>query len=94
MSVFRAIFSNEGITGLVILNNNEELIEIDTFLLSCRILKRGVEKAIFMKLEELYPNKGIIGKYIPTSSNIQTKELYTTYNFAKIDDNNFLKNGR
>tara|TARA_B100000959_G_C14951981_1_gene612258 strand:+ start:396 stop:1859 length:1464 start_codon:yes stop_codon:yes gene_type:complete len=87
-------FSNEGITGLVILNNNEELIEIDTFLLSCRILKRGVEKAIFMKLEELYPNKGIIGKYIPTSSNIQTKELYTTYNFAKIDDNNFLKNGR
>tara|TARA_B100000787_G_C16194155_1_gene299535 strand:- start:889 stop:2403 length:1515 start_codon:yes stop_codon:yes gene_type:complete len=87
-------FSNEGITGLVILNNNEELIEIDTFLLSCRILKRGVEKAIFIKLEELYPNKDIIGKYIPTNKNMQTKELYTTYNFAKIDDNNFIKNGK
>ena len=87
-------FANEGITGLVILNNKEELIEIDTFLLSCRILTRGVEKAIFMKLEELYPNKDMVGKYIPTSKNMQTKELYTTYNFVKIDDNNFIKNGK
>ena len=87
-------FANEGITGLVILNHKNDLIEIDTFLLSCRILKRGVEKTIFNKLDSLYPNKALAGKYIPTSKNMMTKDLYVEYNFTKIDDSNFIKNGK
>lgn len=86
-------FANEGITGLVITHNVNNIIEIDTFLLSCRILKRGVEKSIFKKLEDLYPSKDIIGIYIPTEKNEQTKELYSLYNFTKIDENKFIKKG-
>jgi len=86
-------FANEGITGLVILNHQKEIIEIDTFLLSCRILKRGVEKKIFNKLDLLYPNKIMTGKFIPTSKNMITKNLFIDYNFSKIDEYNFIKNG-
>lgn len=84
-------FANEGITGLVILKKNDNKIEIDTFLLSCRILKRGVEKAIFDKLDEMYPNKILVGYYYPTKRNMQTKDLYLEYGFKKIDENTFIK---
>jgi len=86
-------FANEGITGLVILHHLENYIEIDTFLLSCRILKRGVEKAIFEKIDELYKDKDIVGIYIPTDRNQQTKDLYSSYGFEKINDNKFIKKG-
>jgi FkbH-like protein len=87
-------FANEGITGLVILNHKTELIEIDTFLLSCRILKRGVEKTIFNKLDLLYPDKVMAGKFIPSSKNMMVRDLFLDYNFFRIDDYNFIKNGR
>jgi len=84
-------FANEGITGLVILHKINNCIEIDTFLLSCRILKRGVEKSIFEKLEELYSEFDLIGNYIPTKKNSQTEDLYITYGFEKTNNNQFIK---
>ncbi|CAA6825466.1 MAG: FIG00525343: hypothetical protein [uncultured Sulfurovum sp.] len=87
-------FANEGITGLIIVHKLDKIIEIDTFLLSCRILKRGVEKAIFNRLEEMYSNYDMVGIYIPTEKNEQTKELYSLYDFIKINENKFIKKGR
>ena len=34
------------------------------------------------------------GKFIPTSKNMITKNLFIDYNFYKIDDNNFIKKRR
>ena len=84
-------FANEGITGLVIVDYSKDDVVIDTLLLSCRILKRGVEDAIFHKLDEIYPTRNIIGTYIPTAKNLQTKDLYATHGFTRIDDNRFIK---
>ena len=84
-------FANEGITGLVIVNILGNYVEIDSFLLSCRILKRGVEDAVFCKLEELYSDKDIVGIYMPTKKNEQTKELYTSHGFEEINKNKFIK---
>jgi FkbH-like protein len=84
-------FANEGITGLVIVNILDNYVEIDSFLLSCRVLKRGVEDAIFSKLEELYSDKDIVGVYMPTKKNEQTKELYTSHGFEEINKNKFIK---
>ncbi len=86
-------FGNEGITGLVILYKLDNYIEIDTFLLSCRILKRGVEKSIFHKLDELYPNEDKIGLFLPTEKNEQTKKLYSSYGFKRLNENKFIKKG-
>lgn len=87
-------FASEGITGLTIVKEKSDSVEIDTFLLSCRIIKRGVEKVLIKKILQLYPNKDIIGKYFPTKKNMQTKNLYINYGFNKIDKNTFIKKRR
>jgi len=84
-------FANEGITGLVIVSIADKYVEIDSFLLSCRILKRGVEDIIFSKLEELYFNKDIVGIYVPTKKNEQVKNMYKSHGFLKKDKNKFIK---
>jgi FkbH-like protein len=84
-------YANEGVTGLVIVNILDKQVEIDSFLLSCRILKRGVESSILSKLSELYFDKDIVGFYVETEKNSQTKKLYESHGFKKIDKNKFLK---
>jgi len=91
---YRDKFGNEGITGLVILDNKDNYISIDTFLLSCRILKRGVEAKLFQKIEELSKGKNILAEYIPTSKNIQTKDLYSDFGYEKLEENKYIKRGK
>ena len=44
-------FGNNGITGVYIVNkNNEKEWMIDTFLLSCRVMSRGVEDGILSQI--------------------------------------------
>jgi len=86
-------FANEGITGLAILEHKNGNIYIDTFLLSCRILKRGVESKLFSKIEKISQQKDIYGEYIPTTKNAQTAELYKSFNFKEIKENKFIKKG-
>jgi FkbH-like protein len=84
-------FGDEGITALVILEEKENEVIIDTFLMSCRILKRDVEKEIMNKILEFYPDKNIIGLYYPTKKNDQVKDLYIKFGFEKIDENTFIR---
>ena len=78
-------FGDNGITALAIVKINSETAHIDSFLLSCRILGRGIEsnflKEILLKLKE----KGILqitAIYIPTEKNIQTKDFYLKNGFV------------
>lgn len=85
-------FLKEGIIGLAILKISKN-IEIDTFLLSCRVLKRNVENTLIKKIEEIAKNlnKNIIGYYYHTKKNMQVKDLYLKFGFKQIDENNFTK---
>lgn len=78
-------FGDNGITGAIILTKNGEKAEIDTLLLSCRILGKGIETA-FVKtvLNELFC-KGIAtvnAKYIPTAKNRQVSDFYDKIGFT------------
>ncbi len=77
-------FGDNGLTGVCIIRGNT----IDIFLLSCRILGRGIEYA-FMDfiIEDLKKNgyKGIIGKYIASEKNIQTESFYGNCGFECIN---------
>lgn len=85
-------FAKEGIIGLCIVKI-EDKIYIDTLLLSCRVLKRDVEKVLIEKVKELIPNKGIIGEYIKTDKNEIVKDLYLNLGFNKIDDTKYEMKG-
>ncbi len=59
---------------------------IDTWAMSCRVLKRGMEAFIMNKIVALAREKGfslIIGEYIPTKKNAIVKDLLASLGFIQ-----------
>jgi len=80
-------FGEYGITGFCIAKDLDDLWEIDTMLLSCRILGKKIEEQFFNyilnELKKIKP-KLVRAKYIPTAKNEQTKNFYKLFNFKKV----------
>ena len=75
-----------GITGVVIGYKDKSRLIIDTFLLSCRIIGRGIENAFlsqFLKAALDKDVKKIIGEYFPTKKNDLVKNFYKDCGFKK-----------
>lgn len=73
-------FGDNGITGCVMVNGNE----IDTFLLSCRILGKGIEIAFAKKIMAMLQENGIhvlTAKFFPTAKNSQVKDFWEKVGF-------------
>ena len=84
-------FGNNGITGAYIIEkkSDEEWV-VDTFLLSCRIMGRGVEEIMMNQIIEnakLSGIKRIKGEFIPTAKNKPAENFYEELGFNK--ENNF-----
>ena len=84
-------FGDTGLTGVVIVNPLlNKVWELDTFLLSCRVLGRNIEKIvlnfIFVKAKNNNIKK-IIGEYIQSSRNNIVKNFYKDLNFRKNNSN-------
>jgi FkbH-like protein len=78
-------FGDNGITALAIILVENNSAFIDTFLLSCRIIGRGIEKQFLTHiLNKLFSNgvKHIGSKYIPTKKNMQAAEFYDSMGFS------------
>ena len=80
-------FGDNGIAGTYIIKkmNDEEWI-IDTFLLSCRIMGRGVEEIMISQIIEnarLSGIKRIKGEFIPTAKNKPAENFYEKLGFKK-----------
>jgi len=80
-------FGDNGITGTVIIKKNGDEWQIDTFLLSCRVMFRTVEDAIMAYMLEIArcsKVRSITGEYIPTKKNLPVKDLYRRLNFSLV----------
>lgn len=84
-------FGDHGLISVVIgkiLESPEGLtLEIDTWLMSCRVLKRQVEEEIvneIMRLAVLKKCTRVRGAYLPTAKNGMVRELYPQMGFASI----------
>ena len=87
MSV-RDRFGDNGITGLAILRFDGDSAEIDSFLLSCRILARRAEDLLLAFLADQARTRGahwLIGEYIPTKKNHQVEDFYPSRSFLNED---------
>ena len=83
-------FGDSGITGAFIFNAGE----IDTFLLSCRVLGKGIEYAFLKYVLNLLRKDGISyakSVYIPTSKNNQVREFYDDCGFRCVKDEDGVK---
>lgn len=67
-------FGDNGITGTMILKPENDW-GIDTFLMSCRVLGKGIEEVFFKTVIGKY--KGVLAaQYIPTAKNGQVADFY------------------
>lgn len=73
-------FGDNGITGTIFVEPvNDTTVNIDTLLLSCRILGKGIEEAFVKTVFNLLRLDGyrkITADYIPTAKNGQTADFY------------------
>lgn len=81
-------FSEYGIISCIILKKIRNICFIDTWVMSCRVLKRGIENLamenIIMSASEMGCDK-VVGEYIGTAKNGMVKNIYTEYGFKPLN---------
>ena len=83
-------FGDNGLVSVIIMKplGNDTLF-IDTWLMSCRVLKRGMEIFVLNEIVEAARKRGykkIIGEYLPTSKNSLVKDHYFNLGFEQIPE--------
>ncbi len=87
-------FGDLGMIGIVICRpgaDDSATWEIDTWLMSCRVLGRKVEQAMLAKVVSEAAKRGIrrlIGIYIPTAKNGMVAEHYRRFGFRRVSGEN------
>ncbi len=79
-------FGDNGVVSVVIGRLDENMLHIDLWLMSCRVLKRGMESAMMDMLVKRALERGITvirGYYYPTAKNGMVKDFYDTMGFTK-----------
>jgi len=81
-------FGDNGITGAYIVKKNGTSWMLDTFLLSCRIIGRGVEDAMLSQILKDAKNNGVEefkAEFIHTSKNKPAENFLSDFGFKKQD---------
>ncbi len=87
-------FGDNGMISVIVCRITREKWEIDTWLMSCRVLGRCVEEAVLQEIIRNAKQAGatqLIGTYIPTTRNALVKEHYKKLGFTKIAENERLE---
>jgi len=77
-------YGDYGLISVVLARVREDTVEIDTWLMSCRVLKRTVEDLVLNHLAEEARRRGrrlLHGDYIPTPKNDLVREHYPRLGF-------------
>jgi len=78
-------FGDHGLIAVVILKKSQEVAFVDTWIMSCRVLKRGMEEFTVNQMVLHAKAAGIeriIGEYIPTAKNGMVRDLFAQMNFS------------
>ena len=82
-------FGDNGLIAVIIMKKqDEETLFVDTWFMSCRVLKRGMENFTLNTMVEYALAKGykrIIGEYIPTPKNKMVEMHYPNLGFSRIE---------
>jgi FkbH-like protein len=77
-------FGDHGLVGVAITHDEGDVCEIDTLLLSCRVIGRTVETAFLSYLAECAAARGrrrLSGWFLPTKKNVPAKDFYALHGF-------------
>lgn len=79
-------FGENGLVTVVLGRKEAQTLQLELWLMSCRVLQRTVEQAMMDFLVEACEKEGIsslIGKYIPTKKNNMVANFYESMGFSK-----------
>lgn len=85
-------FGDNGITGVIIVKIMDKEAYIDSMLLSCRILGRGIDGQFLNSTLNLLKDRGVNvvkAEYIPTVKNNQVADFYKNNNFTETATNSY-----
>jgi FkbH-like protein len=82
-------FGDNGIVGVAISKMKGDICEIDTFLMSCRVIGRTLENAMLSQIAQDARGAGarqIEGWFVPTAKNAPAKDFYTSSGFSAVEN--------
>lgn len=81
-------FGALGIIGLYLVDLSDGLPRMDSFLMSCRAIGRGIETAVMNTIKEQILSKqgheALLADFIPTKKNVPARSFYESQGFAKV----------
>jgi FkbH-like protein len=80
-------FGDYGLISVVVLKHAGEDLEIDEYLMSCRVLQRGVESFTINNIFSYAARLGakrVTGQYLPTAKNAMVKDFFKGFGFQKV----------
>jgi FkbH-like protein len=80
-------FGDSGLVGVCVLKYIDQEAVFDTFLLSCRVLGRGVEDVFVIQALKLAKQRGceaVIGEFYPTAKNAQVRDFFPRQGFEPL----------
>ena len=83
-------FGDNGLVSVVIGKINGDTIDIDLWIMSCRVLKRNLEDAMMNQLVEIAKEKKIKkirGYYYKTAKNNMVKDFYKSFDYQLVSTN-------
>jgi FkbH-like protein len=83
-------FGDHGIVGVAIVHDVDEQCEIDTFLLSCRVIGRTIETALLAHIAKNAADRGckrLAGWFLPTKKNAPARDFYSQHGFQVAERN-------
>ena len=80
-------YQDNGLVGVAMVDERDGAAEIDTFLLSCRVIGRTVETAILHHIAAQARERGartLRGWFLPTKKNAPAEDFYDRHGFSAV----------
>lgn len=80
-----------GLISIVIVRPNEQELQITDWLMSCRVLTRGVEHHLMTRVVDYAKENGltlVAGEYVPTAKNKMVQDFFAQFGFEKVSEEN------
>ena len=92
--MLRDKFGDHGLISVLLLKKQDShTLFIENWLMSCRVLKRGMEEYIINSIVSIAKEYGfdtIVGEYLPTAKNSMVSDIYAMHGFESVGEGKFI----
>ena len=79
-------YGDNGLISAIVLKKEKDFMFVDTWVMSCRVLKRTMEPFVLNSIIEIAQKEGyskLVGEYLPTAKNGMVKDHYKNFGFEE-----------